>query len=183
MSTDRTLADHVDTSLAHGGHRTWGYTIYRCTYVDDGEWDTLLQRLRSKLEESLGGFNRMDLMSSFDMKVFDDRALFDGASTATIRDHFTAWARKATWKEQGTVEYRSPRYKFCIQVGAEELHSVLADRSDEDEHGYVRLVWRHFVPEEQGREGWIKARYDTVLLKDYVYFRFIDTVQGGYHLV
>nr|POE53456.1 hypothetical protein CFP56_28678 [Quercus suber] len=117
MVASKNMADCIERSLLHGNHRIWGYTIYRCTYASDSDWEELLQRLRSKLEEGLRSFNGTDLMSSFDMKVFEDKTLFDGASATTIRKHFIKWP-----------EMRRGRSRASLRIDRHGINS--ASKSD-----------------------------------------------------
>ena len=113
---------------------TWGYVIYRTTYLsDDADWSEFLRRLRLRMEDAFVYYNGRDILEQFTLTVFRDSSLFDGADTPTIRAHFWQWAETAFRADQqpqdrsGVEKVRmgsSPRDKFCVLVA---LHSVVHD--------------------------------------------------------
>ncbi|KAF4184904.1 hypothetical protein CNMCM8927_001236 [Aspergillus lentulus] len=126
------LADRVEKALKEAGLRTWGFPIYRCTYQNDSDWAELLDRYRWHISDMLKNHNGLDMLHSFQTTVFEHRALFEGASTATIREHFQKWATTAIQEESGgspdMIRYsnvEAARYRFCLFVDEESLQSVL----------------------------------------------------------
>ncbi|KAK3168026.1 hypothetical protein OEA41_004472 [Lepraria neglecta] len=161
MSWENNAADLIERQLQYDGHRTWGFVIYRTTYASDADWAEFLRRLRFQMEDMFDYFNGRDILEKFALTVFEDRSLFDGASTDTIRQHFQQWSSTAYRTEQqqqqleegsgsggsaGRVSIgRSPRYRFAVQVDAEALHSVVHDAPappelDTTKKGWVKLI-------------------------------------------
>ncbi|KAG9512608.1 hypothetical protein KCV07_g9344, partial [Aureobasidium melanogenum] len=97
------------------------------------------------------------MLDSLDCHVFEDQA-FEGASPATIREHFRQWAETAPEREQdGVPALQSQRYNFCIHVDEEAVQSIVSSpppHEDIQRNGYVNLVilktW-----------GGIRAEYQT----------------------
>ena len=160
MSWENNIADLIERQLQDDGHRTWGFVIYRTTYSSDADWAEFLRRLRFQMEDTFDYFNGRDILERFTLTVLQDRSLFDGADTNTIRQHFQQWSLTAYRTEQqqqmeegggsqssaGTVGIgRSPRYRFAVQVDAEALHSVVHDalappELDITKKGWVKLI-------------------------------------------
>lgn len=129
-------ADRLEKALNEAGFQSWGFSIYRCTYQSDSDWAEFLRRYRWHVADSLERANGLDLLESFKMTVFDNRALFGGVGsstgTATIREHFQQWATTAIQEEQGVspdmlgfADVEAARYRFCLFVDEESLQSVL----------------------------------------------------------
>jgi len=128
-------ADQLELCLKDDRHRTWGFAIYRSTYNSDADWAAFLGHLRSQMEKAFDFYNGRDMLEKFSLTVFEDRALFDGASTNVIRQHFLQWSATAYRTEQqpdqGSLTPirvsigRSPRYLYAIQVDAESLNSIV----------------------------------------------------------
>ncbi|RHZ45543.1 uncharacterized protein CDV56_102885 [Aspergillus thermomutatus] len=114
-------------ALQEDGHRIWGLVIYRCTYKSDADWDEFMRRLHWRIRDVLEFYQGLDLMDSLGLTVLEDRSLFDGATTSTVRNHFRQWAETAVEAEQGVgaCQRRSQRYRYCIQVDEEALDSVV----------------------------------------------------------
>ncbi|EFR01562.1 hypothetical protein MGYG_04564 [Nannizzia gypsea CBS 118893] len=70
---------------------TWGFVVYRCSYNNEDAWQTILQKLREEIVESLELAGREDLLPRHEMIIMDDRAKYEGATSHDIRDHFTSW--------------------------------------------------------------------------------------------
>ncbi|GFF30758.1 hypothetical protein IFM51744_01230 [Aspergillus udagawae] len=130
------LADRVEKALKEAGLRTWGFPIYRCTYQNDSNWAEFLDR--------------------FQTTVVEDRALFEGASTATIREHFQRWATTAIQEESGgspdMIRYsnvEAARYRFCLFVDEESLQSVLRAPIDDciNKDAFVNMLYGWWKPE------------------------------------
>lgn len=70
------------------GHKYWELTIFRCTYKDDEAWSQLIKLIREDVQDSAESYGVPHLMESFNLKVFEDRSAFEGASTALLRARF-----------------------------------------------------------------------------------------------
>jgi hypothetical protein len=121
----RTSEDSTNQNIAEDGRRVWGFVIYRCTYESDADWDAFLKHMRFEMEQKLSDYNGLDMLDSHRSTVFEDAALFDKASIATIRQHFREWCSTAPQEEQGTGSMISARYTYCIAVDKECLDSVV----------------------------------------------------------
>ena len=88
-----------------------------------------MERLRYRIRRYLDRLNGRDIMDRLNIVVFDDKSIFDGASTSTVREHFKNWVDTASQQEQGTGPANSQRYRFCIQVNSEALEGVIHDAS------------------------------------------------------
>lgn len=140
-------ADSVERQLAEDGHKIWGWVIYRCTYEDDEEWTEFMHRLRYYIEDTLRFDNALDMLSSLDYQVFDNRETFDRVHPSVVREHFEKWTATAPEQEQGEgkSEGYSQRYNYCIHVDQEALQSVIsgsAPPADNLGDGFVNLVCR-----------------------------------------
>jgi len=158
LSWENNAADLIERQLQDDGHRTWGFVIYRTTYDSDADWVGFLRRLRFQMEDTFDSFNGRDILGKFTLTVLDDRSVFDGAGTDTIRRHFQQWSLTAYRTEQQLEEGgesgssagrvgigRSPRYRFAVQMDAEALHSVVHDAPvplelDTTKNGWVKLI-------------------------------------------
>lgn len=188
-------ADNIERYLKEDGHRTWGWVIYRCTYGSDDDWNEFMQRLNHYLRKSLEFHNGLDMLESLDVHVFDDPALFDGAATSAIRQHFKQWVATAPQREQGTGAGQSQRYEYCLQVDAAALRSVLEAPAPPEENvgeGFVNLIWQDWTPEsdeDTGYEaiegctkqdvGWMRISYGF-LIRFYCLFRKSGSWYGEY---
>ena len=202
ISRHSSHADRIEQQMQADGHRTWGYVIYRTTFDSDADWAEFFRRLRFQMNNEMEFYNGKDILDLFTWTIFDDRSLFDGADTATIRQHFKQWAETAFRSEQqrpGTDEEvrtgRSPRYRFCVQVDAEALKSVVHDAPPPEEvdvssTGWVKLINKSWMlrsenPIFRGRPpdpnvyeaiegvtdgdvGWMKYPYQSVMGEWYV---------------
>ena len=167
MSWENNAADLIERQLQDDGHRTWGFVIYRTTYASDVDWAEFLQRLRFQMDDAFDYFNGRDILDLFTLTVLQDRSLFDGADTNTIRQHFQQWSLTAYRTEQqpqqvggagesesssGMVRIgRSPRYRFAVQVDAEALRSVVHEAPappelDTTNKGWVKLIDKSWYP-------------------------------------
>ncbi|KAM5446122.1 hypothetical protein MaudCBS49596_006808 [Microsporum audouinii] len=59
---------------------TWGFVVYRCSYNNEDAWQTILQKLRDEIAESLEG-EREDLLPRHEMIIMDDKVKFDGVTS------------------------------------------------------------------------------------------------------
>lgn len=203
ISTESSYPDKIDAGLQADEHRTWGFVIYRTTYQSDADWAEFLRRLRYWTSEDMVYFNGQDILDLMTWTVFDDESLFDGADTAAIRRHFHRWAETTVLSEiqqpsgDATLSMRSaPRYRYCVQVDADALRSVLHDAPPPPEiivgkKGWVKLIQKDWIrpsenPRLAGRElddgyepiegvtekdvGWIRCPCHTVMTEFYVDF-------------
>lgn len=151
IATQFNFADCIESGLKEDGHRIWGFVIYRCDYESDDDWKEFMARLQYRIKDELEYYNGLELLDSLAITVFDDKSLFDDASTTTVREHFDNWSATAPEKEQGTGEGNAQRYRYCIQVDAASLESVVKDApappaTDTTCDGFVNLIWRYWEP-------------------------------------
>ncbi|KAI7345703.1 hypothetical protein KC320_g8220 [Hortaea werneckii] len=120
-------ADNVERQLQEDGHTIWGWVIYRCTYEDDQEWEAFMDRLRYYNENTLRFHNALDMQSSLDYHVLEDRDRFNNIHPSAVLEHFTQWVANAPQQEQGEGAHpaRSQRYNYCLHVDQEALQSVI----------------------------------------------------------
>ncbi|KAL4903828.1 hypothetical protein BDW74DRAFT_185915 [Aspergillus multicolor] len=186
--------DILEESLHIDGHRAWGFVIYRCTYKNDADCAAFLRLLLDDTKKMLLlSAGELDLLRNLALTIFDDPTKFDGVTAAVVREHFKDWAAAAPVREQGAGKglcpkpgFVSQRYAYCLQVGEEELESVLRPASRGLNDSFVRLVAKDW---ESGSEddvydceepvegcvywdvGWMKVRFHGVMVQTYVYLR------------
>jgi hypothetical protein len=96
----------------------------KATTTGTGSWSVYAIKSGVHLEI----YNGLDMMDSLSITVFEDRSILDGASTSVVvREHFKQWAATAPQQEQGTGPALSQRYRYCVQVDAVALESVIHD--------------------------------------------------------
>jgi hypothetical protein len=86
-----------------------------------------MSRFLSPVPEFLEFYNDLDLLDTFAPTVLEDPS-FEGATVATLREHFNQWAKAGRKEEQGVSEdycARTGRARFCIMVDQEAMESVL----------------------------------------------------------
>ena len=189
-STHNNQADNIERYLQEDGHRTWGFVIYRCTYESDDDWDRFMG-LRDQIRCTLEIYNGLDMMDSLSVTVFEDRSILDGASTSVVREHFKQWAATAPQQEQGTGPALSQRYRYCVQVDAVALESIIHDAPSPPQpgiisDGFVNLIWKDWEPSRpdpreeveepiegctQHKVGWVRVAYQDVMVDVYHYLR------------
>ena len=81
----------IKRTFRHLGHKHWSFTIYRCTYGDNGAWSRLMSILRDSVRESLAYYGTEELVDSFDCTVHEDASILDGASKDLVRQRFREW--------------------------------------------------------------------------------------------
>jgi len=143
-------ADNVERQLQEDGHTIWGWVIYRCTYEDDQEWEAFMDRLRYYNENTLRFHNALDMQSSLDYHVFEDRDRFNNIHPSAVLEHFTQWVANAPQQEQGEGAHpaRSQRYNYCLHVDQEALQSVIGGPTPPADNfgpGYVNLVCKEII--------------------------------------
>ncbi|KAJ6001469.1 hypothetical protein N7499_002618 [Penicillium canescens] len=97
------------------------------------------------------------MLDTFQTTVFEDQVLFEGASTATIREHFQNWATTAIQLESSSgspdmirhFNVRAARYRFCFFVDEESLQSVLNAPVDDciNMDAFVNMLYGWWKPE------------------------------------
>jgi hypothetical protein len=141
-------------SFKKDSFKKWGFVTYRCTYQNNSDWDKFIARFVNAVPDDLEFYNGLDLLDTFTPTVLEDPS-FEGATVATLREHFNQWAKTSLREEQGVAEdyYAcTGRYRFFIMVDQEAMESVLSAPEDDDETGFVRLVyaeWELEVPDEE----------------------------------
>ncbi|KAH6717008.1 hypothetical protein BKA61DRAFT_654283 [Leptodontidium sp. MPI-SDFR-AT-0119] len=133
----------------------WGFVVYRCFEGHDEAWNTLLQRMRSRIplwleDESLSR-PRLNLLLAHDLHVIDDPSLY-GASISAIRAHFKTWvskdlqARLLSDVECPTSETdhpgadRTPRYSSCLAVDENDLLRMDHSRTGPTNGPFLKLI-------------------------------------------
>lgn len=155
----RNLADRIERQMQDAGYDIWGFVIYRTTYSSEADWAEFLHRLRSRMARAFDRCNGLDILEAFRWTIFNDKSLFDGVDTATIRAHFRQWSEKAAQCE-GVRAPNPPRpgaeaarYQFCIQEDEASLHSVVhlakaPPAPDPTNDGWVKLINKYWLPIE-----------------------------------
>lgn len=141
----------------------WGYAIYRCTYENDGHWNSFLDTLNNCMREKLKSAGREEMMESLHWHIFDDRSVFDGMSKDAVRNHFDAWVRSGADQPAGngdqpfarTITARFTRYRYCLQVDAVSMDAMASKnyekpRNDAREIGFVNLIKRDWPEPDWG---------------------------------
>lgn len=185
-STHNNNADNIERYLNEDNHSKWGFIIYRCTYASDADWAEFMERLHYHTKSALETYGGLDMLDSLlPFTVIEDRQTLDGATTATVREHFKRWAASAPQEEQSqnATAKLSQRYRYCIQVDQTALEAVVRHAPappaiDVTRKGWVNLVWRDWVPmhgegedeeplEEGDWGGWMRAAYQGVMVDMY----------------
>lgn len=149
------VADRIKKAQQEAGLHTWGFSIYRCTYESDADWAEFLHRYQWHVNHLLGYYNGLDMLESYQVTVFEDKSLFEGATTATIRDHFQKWAVNTLQESGGSptmiraFNVRVARYRFCLFVNEESLQSVLRAPIDDctNKDAFVNMLYGWWKPE------------------------------------
>lgn len=205
-SLETTETERINDMLNHYGLQKWGFVIYRCTYEDDNAWDRFMHHLNSSKNAMLiDTYNDEHLARNLDWNVQQDSSL-NHATKDQVHDNFRAWvATDARSEILTSAEHQlnlkallhdNPRYKYCIQVDAEAMQSVLdgppPTKPDLHGVGYVNLIraddsWEAWEkepaefhnerePELEGRlsfdVGWMKVSVDRQIPE--VHERLID---------
>jgi hypothetical protein len=159
--------------------------IYRCTYESDDDWGRFMERLRGEIRYSLETYNGLDMMDSLSITVFEDRSILDSASTSVVREHFEQWAATVAQQEQGTGPALSQRYRYCVQVDAVALESVIHGAPSPPQ-GFIDIIWKDWEPSRpdpreeveepikgctQHKVGWMRVDYQDVMVGMYYYLR------------
>ncbi|KAJ5783866.1 uncharacterized protein N7518_009543 [Penicillium psychrosexuale] len=124
-------ADLVEELLKEDGFTTWGFNF--------------MARMVGAVSEDLKEYSGLALLDTFAPTVLEDPS-FEGATVATLREHFHPWKKTALKEEQGVSEDYTPtsgRYRFFITVDQEAMESVLntpLGGFEEYKLGHVRMV-------------------------------------------
>lgn len=153
------LATHLQANLKENNFTTWGFVIYRCTYSCSSDWARLLQNIHAHARSHLEIYDGLDLLSSFELTIRDDKAAFDGASIETCRDHFNAWVSSPSGRNSEQLDALptatgfdgQPRYSFFLHVDSDALDSVVRrapqpPADDMEGAGYVNIVDARWTP-------------------------------------
>ncbi|OCK72814.1 hypothetical protein K432DRAFT_314760 [Lepidopterella palustris CBS 459.81] len=194
MPTWLNNVDNIERHMQEDGHRKWGFVIYRCTYNRDSDWEEFIKQLRDQIQDVLSTYNGSDMRDGLALTVFDDKAIFDHASTSAIREHFKQWAATAPQQEQGTGLGFSQRYRYCIQVDEKALESVIYGGPPEWSNGFVNLIWKDWEPildPEESEEpiegctqhnvGWMMVASREVMVDMYHILREENHWYSEYH--
>lgn len=207
MLSASNAADRVEELLKKDGFTTWGFVIVRCTYHNDSDWEKFMGRIIGAVSEDLEFHKGLDMLETFAPTVLEDPS-FEGATVATLREHFHKWKKTAMKEEQGVSEDyvpKSGRYRFFITVDQEAMESVLntaVGEYEEYELGHVRMInaeWKWtYVPEEDPEDepeveefeplegcpeddvGWMNIRWRIVQLPGFYKMKEIDDWQTHY---
>ncbi|KEQ94433.1 hypothetical protein AUEXF2481DRAFT_275991 [Aureobasidium subglaciale EXF-2481] len=204
ISKESSDADLIEAGYLADNHVTWGFVIYRTTYLNNEAWIAFLPRLHWWTNDSMEIFNGQDVLDKMSWTIFDNAEEFENASVADIREQFRSWTQTAVLSEQGVQEAGlSPRYRYCILVDSEALESCVSSPappdSDEDNQGWVKVIDKNFPlvhpllkkrKEESGYEeidgitekhvGWVKCPYTSVMTEYYRLFRDLNGYMVSY---
>ncbi|KAK5677282.1 hypothetical protein LTS10_010471 [Elasticomyces elasticus] len=135
------------------GYKHWGFTVYRCTYGDDGAWEQLMARLYGSVRENLRESGVEELIEFLDIPVFEDAKELDGASKDLVRRRFNHWIATEADKERLNADAQpiriqgigaTPRYSFCLQADEAALRSVTSTADvtldNRDRGGFLNLI-------------------------------------------
>ena len=100
MCAGRNAADRLEKLLDEDGFKKRGFVVYRCTYQNNTDWENFMARFMSVVPEYLGFYDGLDLLDTFAPTVLEDPS-FEGATVATLREHFYQWAKTSLKEEQG----------------------------------------------------------------------------------
>ncbi|KAJ5984314.1 hypothetical protein N7481_006413, partial [Penicillium waksmanii] len=81
-------------------------------------------------------YSGLDLLDTFTPTVLQDPS-FEGTTVSTLRSHFDQWAKTARKEKQGDQD---------------AMESVLNAPVDQDETGFIRMVYAEWGPEELDEE-------------------------------
>ena len=159
---------------------SWGFIIYRCTYVSQTRWDDFLSALQADVDSFLLAEDD-DLRGSLQWKVVEDQSKLDGATWQEARTHFDQWVddelcdgsegiekitqrpwveqvkQGISWSYEEKLDYRissEPRHSHFIYVDEASLNSVLDHGKGTQGQYYITLVQTaRLDPEVQEEDG------------------------------
>lgn len=203
-------AAQVRKMLVDNRHRRWGFVVYRCTYEDDAAWTRFKELVAERARTSLAGSQAPELLQNLDIRYFDDRTAFEGASKDDARAHFVRWCAsdeaKAEQFDPGdpalavitTMHLSSPRYSYFAHVDTAALESIVGP-DVVDEGDYVNIVdsqWYLPGPDDEGESadegeepvegcrmydvGWMKMSSGSLHLSAYAFLENADLWSSAY---
>ncbi|KAI7547289.1 hypothetical protein KC331_g5106 [Hortaea werneckii] len=146
-------AAKVKRNLNRDNRDRWGFAIYRCTYGDDAAWDRFKDIITTRAQKETRELDEPEILDKLEWTTFDDREIFDNATTDSLRKHFNEW-RSANWQREQpratrpteAMLLKTPRYRYFIRVGREALDSILGAPGNRDaDPGSTATGWVHFI--------------------------------------
>ncbi|KAG6058559.1 hypothetical protein E4U17_007934 [Claviceps sp. LM77 group G4] len=138
----------------------WGFVIYRCCNASDEDWERMLQKIRSELDDdSTKYYISQDLVPFHNLHPIDDPSLY-GASIDQVRRHFRSWIPeniKSRLRPEATdlddITYKhlvdmTPRYKYCLYVDDLCIESLDQDNFHCPVVKILDKTWEPPTPEE-----------------------------------
>ncbi|KAF2221332.1 hypothetical protein BDZ85DRAFT_15743 [Elsinoe ampelina] len=173
--------------IKKSGHSKWGFTIYRCTYASDEDWEKMMDKMKAGVEEPsdnpLSHFPRL-LSNTLTYTVVEDSAL-EGAGREEIFKRFGAWVDSEPWKIEQPSECAgtSARYDICIWIDEASLKSILNEPEN-----YIAPEPGTWTKEEEDLVGWVYAlRYYKKPLpgaeREWMRITFFDLMTRWYILL
>ena len=120
----------IRRGLENNFSRVWGYHIYRCTYEDDSRWARFLELWNEEIIQNLTKHDNLDLLSSMDMRIHEDKSTLDGAGADQVREEFRKWlaSEDCAKESEGLLATNyGTRYHKCIYIDKEALESIVAE--------------------------------------------------------
>lgn len=141
------IAERIKTLQDTYGLTKWGFVIYRCDYQNDGAWSRLLEALGEARDSFV---EDAEVAQQLDWSIQEDPSLA-GATHDEVRRRFKMWVANEgkqeynlTAEQESRMLSRTPRYSFCIYVGAENLKALDKlsddDPSDDEDEPTVDLI-------------------------------------------
>ncbi|KAI7231022.1 hypothetical protein KC330_g6631 [Hortaea werneckii] len=122
-------AAKIKRNLSQHNHDRWGFAIYRCTYGDDAAWDRFTDIITTRAQKEIRELGELEILDKLEWTIFDDREIFDNATTDFLREHFNQWEECQ-----------------LATVGREALNSILYAPGNLDaDPGSTATGWVHFI--------------------------------------
>ncbi|KAI6788150.1 hypothetical protein KC363_g8379 [Hortaea werneckii] len=146
-------AAKVRRNLNQDNHNLCCFVIYRCTYGNDGVWDRFRDIITTRAQKEIRELGKLEIFDKLEFTFFEDREIFDSATTDLLREHFNQW-KSANWQREQPQATRptegmllkTSRYRNFINVGREALDSILSAHGNRDvDPGSMATGWVHFV--------------------------------------
>lgn len=144
---------HLDECIETMGLEKWGWIFYRCTYSDNKAWSHFKQKITQEMQEELEDCKSPELTArlseSLDLKFFEDKDAFNGASKDQLRAHFRQRAADAFPAENPRGIQGAPgdspfqRYRYFIQIDDDALRSI--NENPPQPSGFPRGSYVNFV--------------------------------------
>lgn len=167
---ERDVSKDVIRKSIESPHKDWGFSILRCTYQSDEEWNTFLTRFRDDLDSYFRFESDKDLRSRLRLPVVEDRKLLDGATWDEARDFFMETLEDDSKKRDGNSRHlpdpqsrvgwaknEIPQSTFFIYADQASVSSVVdceqtTEAKMDDGAYYFAIVWAdHTQPEGRAR--------------------------------